>query len=139
MLRRVIFLFLACILALAAQAAERPGTATVSHYEAQKVAISLAHVPSLWQERRGLILGTLAVVVMQSAFITWLLVNRATRRRAERARAENEERMWLATESADLGLWVWDIARDDFWVTPRFRSMFAFGASERISFDVFRE
>ena len=47
--------------------------------------------------------------------------------------------MSLATESANLGLWLWDIARDEIWVTPRFRSMFGFGTDERITFAVFRE
>jgi PAS domain S-box-containing protein len=137
MLRRVVFLFLVCELAFAAQAAARHETAPVSRYEGRKLAISPSNPSSLWQERRGLILGVLAVVAMQSALIAGLLVNRATRRKAVRALAETEERMALATESANLGLWVWDIARDDFWVTPRFRSMFGFRPEERISFAVF--
>ena len=58
---------------------------------------------------------------------------------SEAALRESEERMSLATESANLGLWLWDIAHDEIWVTPRFRSMFGFGADERITFAVFRE
>ena len=58
---------------------------------------------------------------------------------SEAALRESEERMSLATESANLGLWLWDIARDEIWVTPRFRSMFGFGADEPITFAVFRE
>lgn len=95
--------------------------------------------PSLWQERPALFLVILAVVAMQAALITGLLLNRATRRRAQRDLAQSEERMSLATESANLGLWVWNIVRDDFWVTPRFRAMFGFGPDERITFAVFCE
>ena len=58
---------------------------------------------------------------------------------SEGALRESEGRMSLATESANLGLWLWDIARDEIWATPRFRSMFGFGADERITFAVFRE
>ena len=58
---------------------------------------------------------------------------------SEAALRESEERMSLATNSANLGLWVWDIARDEIWVTPRFRTMFGFGADEPITFGVFRE
>jgi PAS domain S-box-containing protein len=58
---------------------------------------------------------------------------------SEAALRESEERMSLATESANLGLWLWDIAHDEIWVTPRFRSMFGFGADESITFAVFRE
>jgi PAS domain S-box-containing protein len=94
---------------------------------------------SLWQEWRGLILAIFLVVVVQSALITGLLLNRGTRRRAERALAESEERMALATQAANLGLWVWEIARDEFWVTPRFRSMFGFSTDERITFAVLRD
>ncbi len=58
---------------------------------------------------------------------------------SEAALRESEERMSLATDSANLGLWVWDIARDEIWVTPRFRTMFGFHADESITFSVFRE
>ena len=156
LLRRVIFLLVALALALSAQAAGLQEAASVSkalpvHIEQTALppihpteatphslileqlrrlpaAIMQVNPPSLWQERRGLILGIIAVVALQSALIAGLLVNRATRRRAERALAESEGRMSLATESANLGLWVWDIVRDEFWVTPRFRSMFGFRA-----------
>jgi two-component system sensor kinase FixL len=52
---------------------------------------------------------------------------------------ESEERMSLAAESANLGLWVWDIARDEVWGTPRFRSMLGFLEHEHITFAAFRE
>ena len=58
---------------------------------------------------------------------------------SEAALRESEGRMSLATESANLGLWLWDIARDEIWVTPRFRSMFGFRADESITFAAFRE
>ena len=137
MLARV-FLLLACDLVLSAQAAGRHEAASATSYAGPALAILQVKPPSLWQERRGLILGIFAVVAVQSALIAGLLVNRATRRRAERALAESEERMSLAAESANLGLWVWDIVRDEFWVTPRFRSMFGFRPNEVITFAVFR-
>ena len=123
---------------LSAQAAGRHEAASARSYAGPVLSILQVDPPSLWQERRGLILGIFAVVAMQSALIAGLLVNRATRRRAERALAESEERMSLAAESANLGLWVWDIDRDEFWVTPRFRSMFGFRPNEQITFAVFR-
>lgn len=94
---------------------------------------------SLWQQHRGMIIGVVAVVAMQSALIAGLLVHRATRRRAELALAESEERMSLATESANFGLWAWDIVRDEIWATARLRSMFGFPLEERITFAAFRE
>ena len=167
MLRRVGFLFGAGALALSAQAAglqeavsvrkallvhaERtelppihaieapPHSGILKQLHRLPAAIGQFKPASLWQERPGLILGILAVVAMQSALIAGLLVNRATRRRAERALAESGERIGLAMESANLGLWIWDIVRDEFWAMARFRSMFGFRADERITFAVFLE
>ena len=48
---------------------------------------------------------------------------------------------WLnlaALDSADLGLWEWDIVRDEIWITDRGRSLFGFGGSEKLDFDRFR-
>src|SRR5204863_118135 len=41
-------------------------------------------------------------------------------------------------DSAGLGLWEWDIVRNEIWITDRGRSLFAFGASEKLDFDRFR-
>jgi PAS domain-containing protein len=30
---------------------------------------------------------------------------------------DSEERMSLAAEAANLGMWVWDVARDEVWMT----------------------
>jgi len=51
----------------------------------------------------------------------------------------SEERVTLAAEATNLGLWVWDMARDEIWATPRCRSLFGFGADHRIRFSDFRE
>ena len=132
------FILIAYGLVLVARVAGRHKAVSARSYAGPALAILQVSSPSLWQERPGLILGIFGVVAVQSALMAGLLVNRATRRRAERALAESEERMSLATESANLGLWVWDIVRDEFWVTPRFRSMFGFRPNEHITFAVFR-
>ena len=46
----------------------------------------------------------------------------------------SEQRMTLAAEATNLGLWLWDVARDEIWATPRWRLLFGFGTGERISF-----
>jgi PAS domain S-box-containing protein len=45
--------------------------------------------------------------------------------------------MELAVNAADLGMWMWDIARDDIWITDKGRTMFGFGASEKLNLDRF--
>jgi two-component system, LuxR family, sensor kinase FixL len=47
---------------------------------------------------------------------------------------ESEQRMDLAASAADLGLWVWDIARDEIWTTDKGRELFGFAAGERLDF-----
>lgn len=90
--------------------------------------------PSLWKEHRGTIIGIFAVVAMQSALITGLLVNRTTRRRAERALAESKELMGLAADAAHLGMWVWDVSGDDAWMTEQGRALFGFTPGARVDY-----
>ena len=50
----------------------------------------------------------------------------------------SDKRLNLAADSADLGLWEWDIVRNEIWITDRGRSLFGFGGSEKLDFDRFR-
>ncbi len=50
----------------------------------------------------------------------------------------SDQRLNLAADSAGLGLWEWDIVRNEIWITDRGRSLFGFGASEKLDFDRFR-
>jgi two-component system, LuxR family, sensor kinase FixL len=50
----------------------------------------------------------------------------------------SDKRLNLAADWADLGLWEWDIARNEIWITDKGRSLFGFGASEKLDFDRFR-
>jgi two-component system sensor kinase FixL len=51
---------------------------------------------------------------------------------------ETRERMELAANAAELGMWMWDIAGDDIWATDKARDLFGFGRSEKLPFDRFR-
>lgn len=50
---------------------------------------------------------------------------------------ESEERMELAAGAAELGVWTWDIARDEIWATDDARALFGFTQSEPIDLDRF--
>src|SRR5256885_7537000 len=162
MLSRFVIFLLAYELALPAEAVERYDTiSSKAAIQAIDVSPAAAVVTSLdrpmlatwrgllnplrlrlaasWQERRGFILVIFAVLAVQSALIAALLVNHAALKRAKRELATSEKRMSLATESANLGLWVWDIGHDEIWAPPRYRSIFGFGVDERITFAAFRE
>ncbi|HMF45308.1 MAG TPA: PAS domain S-box protein [Candidatus Udaeobacter sp.] len=51
---------------------------------------------------------------------------------------ETRERMELAANAADLGMWMWDVARDDIWITDKGRMLFGWGASEKLDLDRFK-
>jgi len=51
---------------------------------------------------------------------------------------ETQERMELAANAADLGMWEWDIACNEIWITDKGRALFGFAPSEKLDFDRFR-
>ena len=51
---------------------------------------------------------------------------------------ETQERMELAANAAELGMWMWDIVRDEIWITDKGRALFGFAPSEKLDFDRFR-
>lgn len=48
---------------------------------------------------------------------------------------ESEERVTLATQAANLGLWMRDVGSDTVWASPRTRKLIGFSSSEQISFE----
>src|SRR6266516_5177129 len=53
---------------------------------------------------------------------------------SEAALRESEARINLAANAANLGLWIWNIPGDDLWVTEKWRKLFGFADSERVTF-----
>ena len=51
---------------------------------------------------------------------------------------EARERMELAANAADLGMWMWDVARDEIWITDKGRTLLGFGASEKLDLERFK-
>ena len=51
---------------------------------------------------------------------------------SETALHEYEERMRLAVEGADFGIWVRDLGRDEIWATDKWRDLFGFSRLERL-------
>lgn len=79
--------------------------------------------PTLWEQHRALLLGTLGVVILQSLLIALLLIHRRRRQEAEQSLRESEERMALATAAASLGLWHYDVRTGEVWATEHFREI----------------
>ena len=45
---------------------------------------------------------------------------------------ESEQRMALATDAANLGIWIRDLVKNEIWATDKWRELFGFEKSERI-------
>jgi two-component system, LuxR family, sensor kinase FixL len=56
---------------------------------------------------------------------------------SETALRESDERMSLAAEAGNLGLWVRDIQKDELWMTDKGRELFGFAKSEALDFKRF--
>ena len=52
---------------------------------------------------------------------------------------ETHQRMELAANAAELGMWMWDITRNEIWITDKGRALFGFAPSEKLDFDRFRD
>lgn len=51
---------------------------------------------------------------------------------------ETKQRMELAASAAELGMWMWDIVRDEVWITDKGRALFGFSSLEKLDFELFR-
>ena len=63
-------------------------------------------------------------VFCQAVLIFGLLANLVKRRRAERSLIESEDRVALAADAAQLGVWELDTATNEVWVSDKMRDLF---------------
>jgi two-component system, LuxR family, sensor kinase FixL len=47
---------------------------------------------------------------------------------------ESQQRMALATHAANLGMWLWDVRRDEIWMTDKGRALFGFAPDTRLDY-----
>ena len=90
---------------------------------------------SMWEQYHWYIIGALAIILIQAAMISGLLLQRARRRRAEAELRESQEFMELSTSAGEIGLWVRDLVQGDFWINPRLRSLFGFSENQVLRFE----
>src|SRR5439155_8079778 len=84
--------------------------------------------------------GLVAVMANELSFDVLRAVQTTRRLRASEAELrEMQQRMDLATSAANLGVWVWDIVRDEIWVSEKERALFGFAPSDKPDIDRFRK
>ena len=55
----------------------------------------------------------------------------------DEALRESEERMRLAADAANLGIWEWDLGKDEIWATNARRALLGWPASGKVTFEDF--
>ena len=71
--------------------------------------------------------------VLEALLIGALLIQLHRRRRAEKSLRESEERLSLAADAANLGIWIRDLVGDKIWASDKWRELFGFEKAERLN------
>ena len=74
-------------------------------------------------------------LVKRLQLVAQIFANALARKRADQALRESEERMTLAAEAAEFGVWVWNIARNEVWGSERWLRLFGFAPVRHVSFE----
>src|SRR6266481_5862571 len=92
----------------------------------------------------GLAFGTLRherewseQVVDRLRLIANLFSNALARKRSDEALLESQEQVRLAVETAGLGLWTWDLRRDDIWASEKTYSLIGLPQSDPLTYKRF--
>lgn len=78
-----------------------------------------------------------APLVKRLQLVAQIFANALARKRAESALRESSERLSLATDSAEVGLWVLDCRTHVFWASEKARTIFGYAPDEAISMERF--
>jgi PAS domain S-box-containing protein len=91
--------------------------------------------PTIWQQYRWHMVGIVAFCSLQTLLIIGLVANKLARKRADRELRESEERLALAAEAAEFGVWAWNVTSNQIWGTETWRRLFGFASGEDIGFE----
>ena len=85
---------------------------------------------TMWEADPWRVVGWFALVVVLTALVTALAVQRRSRRRAQSEQAGAEHHMRMAAAAAGVGLWTHDLARGTYWANHEHRAILAIGDDE---------
>ena len=74
-------------------------------------------------------------LVKRLQLVAQIFANAITRKRSDQVLHESEERLSLATAAAGLGVWMWDVSRNEVWATENWRRMFGFPPDATIRYE----
>ena len=74
-------------------------------------------------------------MVKRLQLVAQIFANALARKRADQVLSESEERMSLAGEAAEFGIWVWSISRNEVWGSERWLRLFGFASGEKLGLE----
>ncbi len=95
--------------------------------------------PTAWEQYRVWIIVGASICLVQAVLIFGLLANLVKRRRAERSLIESEDRVALAADAAQLGVWEIDPATNEVWVSDKARDLFQIAPGTDVDYAAFQE
>ena len=78
-------------------------------------------------------------LVKRLQLVAQIIASALARKRADQVLRETEERLNLAADSAEAGLWVLDYRTRVFWATKEARVLFGYSPEQVVSMDCFKE
>ena len=88
-----------------------------------------------WERHGRIIITALSLCLLEALLIVALLAQLRRRRLAEASLRENEQRMSLAVDAANFGIWIRDITRNEIWASDKWRKLFGFAPAERLELE----
>lgn len=95
---------------------------------------------TFFRQYRALIIGALSVMALLIILLGALTFNLLGRRKAERALKKSEERLRLAMEASNDGLWDWDLEANTLYWSPRAYTMLGYEVNQfPVDFQMWKE
>ncbi len=88
-----------------------------------------------WEQHYRIIITAVSLCLLEALLIVALLAQLRRRRVAEASVRENEQRMSLAVDAANFGIWIRDLAQNEIWASDKWRELFGFAPSERLELE----
>src|SRR5438876_3285671 len=101
--------------------------------------VVLFREPTVWDSYGDWIIAGVSLCFVQAVLIFGLLLNLAKRRRAERSLIESEDRVALAADAAHLGVWEFDPATNEIWISDKARDLFQIAPRTDVDYAAFHE
>lgn len=101
--------------------------------------VILFREPNTWEKFSVWIKAGALFCFVQAVLLLVLFVNLMKRRRAERLLIESEDRVSLATEAAQLGVWELDLASNKVWVSEEMRELFQIAPGTDVDYTAFQK